>query len=342
MSALTASPHDLMRRALVAMDESFVLAIVDQINLVGVKLPAVVAVPLKSLQKKHDLGTFAAGAPIDAVSGLLELLSMEGLERVIDLLGDHAENPNFDQLKAATDAYRAEGGTRNDLLAVLAFAAGQEFPAAPSCRQLLADEPDLQLPELTITVGTTSLLSPKEQDAAVLEQRRLRREEEKAKKKAKAEKAAAAKTASAKKVKAPAPKAAPAPAPVTTPVPAPVLEVTRRSVMLTPAEAAAYDPAHPLAGWVVMTEVPFDAIDPMAPEMQAKVRPAVVVAASTDGLLVRGIYSLESPTRHLFQPWRRAQLDHVSYVDDTRIAIAADAELTKLVQLSDDEWNSLF
>ena len=55
MSALTASPHDLMRRAIVAMDEPFVLATVDQINLVGVKLPAVVAVPLKSLQKKHCL-----------------------------------------------------------------------------------------------------------------------------------------------------------------------------------------------------------------------------------------------------------------------------------------------
>ncbi len=340
MSALTASPHDLMRRAIVAMDESFVLATVDQINLVGVKLPAVVAVPLKSLQKKHDLGTFAAGAPIDAVSGLLELLSMEGLERIIDLLGDHAENPNFDQLKTAADAYRAEGGTRNDLIAVLAFAAGQEFPAAPSCRQLLEDEADLQLPTLTITVGTTSLLTPKEQDAAVIEQRRLRREEEKAKKKAKAEKAAAAKAAPTKKVKPATPKAAPVAAPA--PVIAPVFEVTRRSVMLTPAEAASYDPAHPLAGWVVMTEVPFDAVDPMTPELQAKIRPAVVVAASADGYLVRGIYSLESPSRHLFQPWRRARLDHVCYVEDVRTAIAADAELTKLVQLSDEEWNSLF
>jgi len=339
MSALTASSHDLMRRALVAIDEAFVFDIVDQINLVGVKLPAVVAVPLKGLQKKHDLATFAAGAPIDAVSGVLELLSMEGLERIIDLLGDHAENPNFDQLKAASDAYRAEGGTRNDLIAVLAFAAGQEFPAAPSCRQLLDQEADLQLPELTITVGTTSLLSPKEQDAAVLEQRRLRREEEKAKKKAKAEKAAAAKSAPAKKVKTEK-KAAPTPPP--TPSPVPVLEVTRRSVMLTPAEAATFDPGHPLAGWVVMTEVPFDAVDPMAPEMQAKVRPAVVVAASAEGFLVRGVYSLESPTRHLFQPWRRAQLDHVSYIDDIRIAVAADAELTKLVQLSDEEWNGLF
>jgi len=44
MSALTASPHDLMRRALVAMDESFVLEVVDSMQLTGVKLPAVVAV----------------------------------------------------------------------------------------------------------------------------------------------------------------------------------------------------------------------------------------------------------------------------------------------------------
>jgi hypothetical protein len=67
-----------------------------------------------------------------------------------------------------------------------------------------------------------------------------------------------------------------------------------------------------------------------------------VVAACAEGFLVRGLYSLESPTRHLFQPWRRAHLDHVSYIDDIRIVVAADAELTKLVQLSDEEWNSLF
>ena len=342
MSALTASPHDLMRRALVAMDESFVLEVVDSMQLAGVKLPAVVAVPLKSLQKKHDLQAFAAGAPIDAVTGLLELLSMDALEKIIELLGDHAENPNYEQLKAAVDGLRAEGGTRNHIIAVLAFAAGQEFPAGPSCRQILDEEEDLALPELAITVGTASLLSPKEQDAAVLEQRRLRREEEKARTKAQAEKAAAKALAAkaGKKKVAPAPAPAPRPAAVSTS--APVLEVTRRAAKLTPAEATQFDATHALAGWVVTTEVPFDAIDPTAPELQAKIRPAVVLAASAEGLLVRGIYSNDGPTRAVFQAWRRVGLDHVSYVDDAHISVGADAEVNKLAKLTDEEWNSLF
>ena len=341
MSALTASPHDLMRRALVAMDESFVLDVVDSMQLTGVKLPAVVAVPLKSLQKKHDLRTFAAGAPIDAVTGLLELLSMDALEKIIELLGDHAENPNYDQLKAAVDGLRSEGGTRNHIIAVLAFAAGQEFPAGPSCRQILDEEDDLTLPELDITVGTASLLSPKEQDAAVLEQRRLRREEEKARKKAQAEKAAA-KALATKQGKKKAPVAAPALRPVIAPTPAPVIEVTRRAAKLTPAEAASFDANHALAGWVVTTEVPFDAVDPTAPELQAKIRPAVALAASAEGLLVRGIYSNDGLTRDVFQAWRRVGLDHVSYVDATHISVSADAEVNKLAKLTDEEWNSLF
>ena len=335
MSALTASPNDLMRRALVAMDQDFVLEVVDSINLVGVKLPAVVAVPLKSLQKKHDLASFAAGAPIDAVLGLLELLSVDALEKIIELLGDHAEEPNYDQLKAAVDALRVDGGTRNHIIAVLAFAAGQEFPASPSCRRILDEEADLHLPELEVTTGTASLLNPKEQDAAILEQRRLRREEEKAKKKAQAEKAKG-KVKYEKKAK-PAPAAAPV-----APVVVAALDVTRRSVPLTPAEAAKFDAAHPLAGWVVATDVPFDAIDPAMPDVHSKVRPAVVVAASQEGVLVRGIYSNETPSRSLFQAWRRAGLDHASYVDSVRIAIGPDVEVEKLVKLTDEEWNSLF
>ena len=134
-----------------------------------------------------------------------------------------------------------------------------------------------------------------------------------------------------------------------TPTPPPVpssasslLVVTRRAVTLTPAEATLFDPHHSLAGSVVTTEVPFDAVDPDIPEQQSKVRPAVVLAASEQGLLVRGIYSNPSPSRRVFSPWRRLGLDHVSYVDDARNAVAADTEVTRLGILSDEEWNSLF
>ncbi|HQU25921.1 MAG TPA: hypothetical protein PLS29_02700, partial [Acidimicrobiales bacterium] len=76
------------------------------------------------------------------------------------------------------------------------------------------------------------------------------------------------------------------PAPATPPPPPPAStarehrEVGRRALRLTPLEASRFDPAHPLAGAVVVVEVPFDGVDPDAPEATAKARPALVVAGA--------------------------------------------------------------
>jgi hypothetical protein len=338
MPPLNASPHDVMRRAVARMDPEFVMGVVDSLQLQGAKVSAVVALPLRSLQKKRDVAAFASGAPIDAVSGLLELLSMESLEKIIEALGDHAEEPSYEQLSGAITALRGEQLSDDQLVAVLAFAIGHDFPAAPHCRQILSEDETLSLPEIEVTIGQASLLTPKVIDESVREQRRVRREEEKARKHAQAAKAKAdrphAKSRHEKKK------------PVTT-TPSPVVSHSsaprsaRRAAMLTPAESALYDVHHPLAGWVVTTEVPFDSVDPVIPEQQSKIRPAVVVAASDQGLLVRGIYSNASATRSIFSPWRRLGLDHVSYVDVARSAVRAGAEINRLGVLSDDEWNAI-
>jgi hypothetical protein len=337
MTEVTASPHDVLRRTVATLDADAVMAVVDSLQLHGAKVSAVVAVPLRNLQKKRDVAAFAAGAPIDAVAGLLELLAMDPLEKVIEALGEHSETPTYEQLSAAVASLRGDALSDDEVIAVLGFAIGNEFPAAPHCRRLLGEDDALALAEIEITIGHASLLSPKVVDESVREQRRARREQEKARKQARAAKAKPATPARAKPdKKKPAPVAPPAP---TAPA---VLEVTRRALTLTPAEAALYDPAHPLAGAVVTTEVPFDAVDPVIPEQQSKIRPAVVLAGSDQGLLVRGIYSNPSPSRQLFTAWRRLGLDHVSYVDDARISVAADATAARLGVLTDEEWNSLF
>lgn len=339
MPPLTASPHDVMRRTIAKMDADQVMAVVDALQLQGAKLSAVVAVPLRSLQKKRDVAAFAAGAPIDAVAGLLELLAMEPLEKVIEALGDHAETPTYAQLSAAVASVRGVTVSDDELVAVLGFAIGHDFPAAPHCRQILGEDETLALPEIDVTIGQASLLSPKVVDEGVREQRRVRREEEKARKRAQAAKT---RTDHARpKSKVPRAKAV-ATTMAATPAMAPTrLEVLRRAAVLTPAEVGLYDATHPLAGWVVTTEVPFDNVDPVAPEQQSKIRPAVVVAASETGMLVRGIYSNPSPTRSLFAPWRRLGLDHVSYIDVTRSPVAAGAEVNRLGALNDEEWNAL-
>src|ERR1019366_2560103 len=186
MPSLTASPHDVMRRAIAKIDVDHVMHVVDALQLQGAKLSAVVSVPLRSLQKKRDVEAFAAGAPIDAISGLLELLAMEPLEKVIEVLGEHAETPNYQQLSAALTSLRGDTLNDDDIVAILAFAIGHDFPAAPHCREILGEDEALALPEIEITIGQASLLSPKVVDESVREQRRQRREEEKARKQAQA------------------------------------------------------------------------------------------------------------------------------------------------------------
>jgi hypothetical protein len=45
----------------------------------------------------------------------------------------------------------------------------------------------------------------------------------------------------------------------------------------------------------------------------------------------------------LFTPWRRLGFDHLSYIDDSRVALAASSlnELSRLGPLDDSEWNAL-
>ena len=116
----------------------------------------------------------------------------------------------------------------------------------------------------------------------------------------------------------------------------------RRAVRLTPLEASRFDPAHPLAGAVVVVEVPFDGVDPDEPGVTSKVRPALVVAGGPDALLVRALYSQDAPTRQPFAPWRRVGLDHPSFIEDARVAIPLTGPApASLGRLSDEEWNAL-
>src|ERR1700679_1301081 len=110
MSPTTGSAIDVARRGLLKISESTILAAVDGLDLRGhAKISAVVGIPLRNLQQRHDVATFAASAPIAAVTALLELLAMSTLEKVIVALGDHADTPNFDQLSEAIDTVRSEG-----------------------------------------------------------------------------------------------------------------------------------------------------------------------------------------------------------------------------------------
>lgn len=336
MSTTTSSPAQCVRRGLLKISDAAVLEAVDSLDLrANARISAVVGMPLRSLQQRRDVTAFASSAPIAAVKGLLELLAMAPLEHVIEALGDHSDTPTYEQLAAAVDQLVANGSTDDDIVALLTFAIGEEFPAAPHCRRLLEERVDWSLPELPDVAPGASLLAPKLVDPGVREQRRARREVQKMHKaKAPSRPVRATKSKNEKKV-------TPIISTPTLADPIPVLE--RRRAILTPVELEKFSPDHPLVASVVLAEIPYDSVDPIIPEQKAKARPALVVAASDTGVLVRGIYSNPSTTRVLFQPWRRVGLDHVSYIDGDRIALFVEGldSLERRGRLTDDEWNSL-
>jgi hypothetical protein len=332
----TGSGAEISRRALLKINESTILSTVDGLDLRGhAKITPVVGMPLRTLQQRRDVTTFAATAPIAAVLALLELLAMAPLEKVIAALGEHADAPNLEQLSAAIDAVSLEGSTIDDVVAVLAFAIAEGFPAAPHCRRLFEEREELALPELPDVVVTTTLAAPRETDPQIKEQRRRRREEEKKRKRGPTSQ------------RPPRPsKAKPLPKAHVVPEKRSAVDEEsserRRPMMFTPAELDRFDPDHVLAGTVVIVDVPFDATDPTAPEQKSKERPALVVAAGDDELLVRPIYSNAAPTRNVFGAWRRLGLDHVCYVDDARVAVVVGSteSLERVGRLSDQEWNA--
>jgi hypothetical protein len=338
MSTSSTSAAHYVRRGLLKIDDATVLKAVDSLDLRGnAKISAVVGMPLRSLQQRRDVSAFAVNAPIAAAKGLLELLAMDPLEKVITLLGDHAESPNLEQLTTAVDSLLEGGSSTDDVVAVLTFAIGEEFPAAPHCRVLLEERPEFALPELPESATNNSLLALKTIDPEVREQRKARREEEKKRKRNSAP-VHPARPTRAKNEKKPTPAASPPRAVEAAP------PVERRQVVLTPGELERFSTEHPFAATVVLADIPFDAVDPVTPELRTKARPALVVAASDTAILVRGIYSNPSTTRVLFQPWRRLGLDHVSYIDDSRTPLVLSSldELERLGRLSDEEWNALF
>ncbi|HET9090625.1 MAG TPA: hypothetical protein VFN54_10100 [Acidimicrobiales bacterium] len=328
---MTASTTDIVRRGLLKINATHLLGIVDELDLrPSARVTAVVGVPLRSLQQRRDVAAFAVGAPLPAVRALLELVALGPLDKVVEALGEHAESPTYEQLAGALDAVQVAGMSDDDVIAVLCFAVGEGFAAAAHCRRLLEERDAWRLPDLPEVASATLVAPAREVDPALKEARRLRREAQRRKR------AVTPPPRHAKVAKVERDESRPTPPPVA------VVQVERRAVRLTPRELALFNAAHPLVGSVVLAVVPFDAVDPAAEEASAKERPALVVAASDQGALVRGIYSNQFANRHVFAPWRRLRLDHVSYISDERVAVEWSNPLVTLGELTNEEWNGLF
>ena len=336
MTPTSSNSSEYVRRGLLKISPTTILSVVDSLELRSShKVSPIIGIPLRNLQQRRDLSAFVLSAPIAALKALLELLAAAPLEQVITALGEHAETPTYEQLRDAVDDMVTQGATDDDLVALLTFAIGEEFPASIHCRQLLSERENLALPVLPAPSATSSLLAPKTIDEHVREQRRARREE-----RARAVKTSSGGRPPARRAKRPPP---PPPPPVNTADRASG-PLERRRLALTPVELSVFDEDHPLVGSVLLVDIAFDAVDPVRADVRSKERPALVVAASDRQLLVRGLYSNPAFTRILFHAWRRLGLDHVSYIDDARTSVVVESadRVQVLGRLTNEEWNALF
>jgi hypothetical protein len=325
--------NTIARAALVRINPDEVLRRVDEVDLrPRAGTSAMVAAPIRQLQRRRDVAHFATTAPIAAVKGVIGVLAEEPLEKIVDILGASADEPTYDELSAAIDQLLRDGASVDDIIAVLAYAIVESFPAAEHCRRLLGERVAFALPDVVASVPVATR-TPKEVLPEIRDRRRARREEEKQRKRA-SRPTHPARPTSAKRE----PTREPLDAASTNVV---VPTETRRDYQLTPREREQFDPAHAMVGAVVLVDVVFDARDPAQPEITSKERPALVVGGSVDALLVRPIYSNESPTRQIFQAWRRIGLDHLSYIEDGRFATLRRHVGRSLGRLTVSEWNAL-
>jgi len=119
--------------------------------------------------------------------------------------------------------------------------------------------------------------------------------------------------------------------------------VDRRPAQLTPKQAQIYTADDPLIGTIAEVDVRYHFQDPENPDARSKFRPAVIVAASAERFLVRGLYSLPKEWTTEVTGWHRFGLSreccNVSVVNEE--TVSRDIGRTYR-RLTDEAWNLLW
>jgi len=274
------------------------------------------------------------------------------LAAVIEVLGDHADDPTREQLLEAVDAV---GGEYDDvtLAVMLASVADGEMAASDLCFAVLDTDERFGVTDWARFERVESApTAPKAPVATTDEQREARRakkqrdaEERRRVAEAKAKAAEQVRQARKKERAASGDRRPDLPA-VDRPVVSTAPSIGRRRAILTPAEEEEFDRDDPWAAGVVLAWVRFDGLDPDEPDLEGKVRPCVVVAGTPTHLLVRPGYSeggVKSrdwkcvPMRY----WRQSGFDQPTWIDVDTVRVSRPAE-GPTGWLEPDDWNSLW
>ncbi len=332
---------------------------------------------LHALRRHRDpVGAVGRPAYRAALPWVAAAIADDCLADTIEALGEAAEDPSREQLVAALDQVRADYSDVT-IAVMLATVAGAQMAASDLCFEILVVDPRFGVsaslpsegsgadpekgPEAGDAPADTARAYRAEPDAeaqAQKEARRLRKRQEadERRKRQEAGRRAADQARRARKQGRAGPSAG-AGRTGESILPAPTASAPRltRRANLTPAQREVFDAADPWVAGVVVAWVPFDgdgpdaadeAGDPGSP-VDGKDRPCVVVAGSSDLLLVRPGYSeggvksrdwRSVPLRH----WRRAGFDRPTWVDFEMRSVPRQDVLAPRAWLDPDDWNALW
>lgn len=295
--------------------------------------------PRTALRRVKDLALLSVVA---------DACAQDCLEATLDLLGDDADDPTVEQLRAVLPEI-IERFPLPIVRVLLSSIAISDAVAADKCDEIL--ESDLPALEESAADDDTAASAPSSTSAATTEANEAQREARRARRRAQQEEKRKQQEArdraqqalrDAKRAKSSGPVAAPAvgPAPV-------VVDVHRRPSQLTPEQAADFDADDALVGAVLIALVPFDDDGPAQPGPQHKRRPAIVIGASPSQLLVRPCYSeggMQSRRwqSHPLRDWVAAGLDRATFVEDEARAIPRVDAGDPLGRVSTEDWNALW
>ena len=354
--AITDSARSTMLRAAVArVGRDELTSALDLTSNPAFTMPKAVGNAVNALRKHRDpvraLGTTPYRATLPYVAAAI---ADPCLSRIIEVLGEHSDDPTREQLLAALDELGDEFPLTT-VAVMLASVADADMPSSDLCFELLDGESRFGLTGWADTEATTAApkAGPKPDGGLTTEQRQERRlkkqrDAEERRKKQEAARRAGEQVRRARKserTKAGRAGTTPSSGPGT-PARGSAPTITRRAI-LTPTQEEEYDRADPWVTGVVYAWVPFDAQAPGPPDLDGKVRPCVVVAGSPTHLLVRPGYSdggvksrdwKSVALRH----WRRSGFDQPTWIDIEVLAVARAPVQAPVGWLSPDDWNALW
>ncbi len=322
--------------------------------------PKPVANALNALRKHRDpVSVVTRPQYRAALPYLAAVLADACLNRTIEVLGEHSDDPTKPQLLEALDQVRASFSDVT-IGVMLASVADGDMPASDLCFEVATCDERFGLTEWE-TVGGTGPKAPVTAplERATPEQREARRLKKQKDAEQRRRKMEAARKAGEQVRRARKQERSSASGPSSDAVargadgePAPAgreagvaPRLTRRA-SLTPAQEESFDRNDPWTTGVVFAWVPFDSVDPDQPELEGKSRRCVVVAGSSTGLLVRPGYSEGGMKSRdwksvALRQWKQAGFDQPTWIDSETLEVPRPDD-GPVGWLASEDWNALW